>query len=134
MISTNLHIPSVGFKYSLNWLLLPNSSSSRVSPSPYLTLAIGTEKGLKCWAKRVHLLPGQSPERYKQRLGRHKEQCMKFRDQIMKLGGSKPGKELLTYLLGRELSLQQIVQKFDGTYERVRVKPSQLTISITWSK
>jgi Zn-dependent oligopeptidase len=37
---------------------------------------------------------------------------MRFRDQVMKPGGTKPGKELLADYFGKELSLQEILQMF----------------------
>jgi Zn-dependent oligopeptidase len=40
------------------------------------------------------------------------EQCIRFRDTIMKPGGSRPGKELLADFFGKELSLREIVQEF----------------------
>ena len=39
------------------------------------------------------------------------EQCLRFRDQIMRPGGSKPTIELLAEFFDKELTLQEIVQK-----------------------
>jgi Zn-dependent oligopeptidase len=41
-----------------------------------------------------------------------KEQCIRFRNMILKPGGSRAGNELLAEFFGEELSLREIVERF----------------------
>jgi Zn-dependent oligopeptidase len=40
------------------------------------------------------------------------EQCMRFRDEVMKPGGSKPGIELLKNFFKEDVNLQKLVERF----------------------
>jgi Zn-dependent oligopeptidase len=40
------------------------------------------------------------------------EQCMRFRDMLLKPGGSRPPSELLEDFFGEDLSLKEIIQRF----------------------